>query len=229
MDSVAKIYNMNVNSDDKTSLFLSSFMDKKDAEIVSLFSAWMTHGWKQEDDEIQDFVKSTFTPTPTLYIENYPRSSYYKNGNFSFFKILTFPHLDMFLKKIHDIMDKYGDIENAFVKSKKTRDVYAHDTLSRMLGGNTGFQSKKTSGTFFRYNLFLYWMTYKLKVWTTPIENTLLPCNDFIFQKAYELGITNKIYKSNLSKTVILTNKAKEIFGEKDFYKLYEIINSQKQ
>ena len=220
---------MEVNSDDTMSLFLSSFSEKKDIEIVSIFSAWMMHGWKEEESEIFDFVRNTFLPTPTSYITEYPHSSFYKSSNFSLFKILTLPYLDNFLKRLHDVILKYGDLESAFFCAQKKRDVFAHETLARLFCGNTGFQSKHTNGTFYRYNLFLYWMTYKLKIWHLLIKNALLPCDDFVFQKAYELGITNKVLKSNLPQTIALTEKAKKMFGEQNFYKLYEIIKYKKE
>lgn len=214
------------NSGMGMSLFLSCFKDK-DFEIVATICAWMANGWKNECETIQNYILKTMLPTPSEFIDNYE----FRETHGSFFRLLTNEQLNMLLNKLKLIYKHHGSLEQCFIDTlakKKTK--YNYEIFAKMLAHNTGFQSALSNCSFYRFNLLYYWLTYKFGVWQMQRhEKALLPCNDLIFKKAHEKGITKVLLKTNLPNTKILTQKAKEIYGEINFFKMYEDLIDLKQ
>lgn len=226
-----QIITCGVDSDDEKSLFISTFGEKRDAEIVSVLSAWMDNGFKYENTILENFVLAEMI-YPLPYVLNYGGKSKWKDkGNASMIGILTYSNLNNLLIKLYETYTTSDDLESAFYKYfsnyKRHKCKYAHDALSLIFCGNTGFPTIRNNGTFYRYNLLFYWLTYKLKIWKHS-NIGLLPCNDKIFENAYKYGVIPKRMKSTLTNTIKLTEVAKEMFGDDDFYKLYEYLNFYK-
>lgn len=227
-----EIITCGVDSDNEKSLFISTFTEKRNAEVVAVLGAWMDNGFKYEDVVFENFVLSEMIWV-LPYVLNYGKDGKWKEkGSASMIGILTYSNLHNLLTKLYETYIMNEDLEHAFYKYfqnyKRHKCKYAHDALSFIFSGNTGFPTIRNNGTFYRYNLLFYWLTYKLKIWKyTSIG--LLPCNDKIFENAYKFGVIPKRMKSTLTNTIKLTEIAKEMFGDNDFYKLYEFLNFYKE
>lgn len=206
-------------------LFLSCYKGK-DFEIVATLCAWMSNGWDNENSLIQDFIITKMLPNPLDFIDNY-KSEETQN---TFFRLLTNKQLDMLLNRLNEIYKYHGSLEQCFINTLvKRKSRYNHEIFARMFLGGTGFQTPLSKCTFYRFNLLFYWLAYKYKIWQIQrYDKALLPCNDMTFRKAYDEGVTKMLLKSNLRSTKILTQKAKEIYGEHVFFKMYENLNGIK-
>lgn len=227
-----EIITCGVDSDNEKSLFISTFTEKRNAEVVAVLGAWMDNGFKHEDVVFENFVLSEMIWT-LPYVLNYGKDGKWKEkGSASMIGILTYLNLHNLLTKLYETYIMNEDLEHAFYKYfqnyKRHKCKYAHDALSLIFSGNTGFPTIRNNGTFYRYNLLFYWLTYKLKIWKYASIG-LLPCNDKIFENAYKYGVIPKRMKSTLTNTIKLTEIAKEMFGDNDFYKLYEFLNFYKE
>jgi hypothetical protein len=227
-----EIITCGVDSDNEKSLFISTFTEKRNAEVVAVLGAWMDNGFKYEDVVFENFVLSEMI-WALPYVLNYGKDGKWKEkGSASMIGILTYSNLHNLLTKLYETYIMNEDLEHAFYKYfqnyKRHKCKYAHDALSLIFSGNTGFQTIRNNGTFYRYNLLFYWLTYKLKIWKYASIG-LLPCNDKIFENAYKYGVIPKRMKSTLTNTIKLTEIAKEMFGDNDFYKLYEFLNFYKE
>lgn len=218
-----------VGTDNAKALFVSAsvFQDIKDLEIVSVFGAWLSNDVFYEDYVFNKFVLTTLKLKPCDFVMKYS-NEYEKKGKASFFRFLTYEHLHNLIYKLKEIESHKNGFMGFYkdnISQQKKTDKYAHDTLARIFGQNTGFQSQKSNGTFFRFNLLLYWLTYKLKVWDIGISNNaLIPCNDKIFAKATDMGFFKHLPRTTLENAIYLTDIARRNYGDDEFYKLYEIL-----
>lgn len=215
------------NSGMGMSLFLSTIKDKKDFEIVAVFYAWLANGWDNENYVAQDYINKHILPSPQKFISEYNQD---KNAvQTTFFRLLTNRHLDNLITRLKYIY-KYNDsLEQCFINtlSSGRKSSYNHEVFAEMLSADTGFQTKKAHCSFYRYNLLYYWLTYKFNIWEMKrYGRALLPCNDLIFKNAFDKGVTKILLKTNLSNVKLLTQKAKDLYGTCNFYKMYENLNT---
>lgn len=202
---------------------------KTDNEIIAIFTAWMTNQWKHETDKTLSYINDVFYPTPTDFVLNYPICDTEKIDTNSFFRLLPHDAFMCLICRLRHLIITYGNIENCFniwmETHKKAKHV--HVALADMFGGRTFLPTIASNCSFYRYNLMYYLLAYKYKAWnSTYIYKALLPCNDKTFDEAYKLGIMKRQMKSNLENTEMLTNIAKNNFGN-DFYLLYEYLNNK--
>lgn len=223
-----------VGTDDEKTLFVSTFAHNPDEEeIVAILSAWLSNGTRGELYAIDHLVNDIMQKKPKEYLENYygeaPSEKFVLSQ--SFFRQTTHYHLARLLEKIRKIqLSQKPELQDTFeylMSRPKNKCTFIHDAFAEMFGGETMFPTRESNGTFYRFNLLYYWLTYKLKIWhLNPYKDAaLLPCNDKIFTGAYELGVVSKRMTSNLKSTIALTEIAREWFGDKDFYKMYELLN----
>ena len=212
-----------MNGGRNMSLFIPLFKDKCDYEIIAIIISWLSNGWTQESYMQNDLLLHVMKPSPTEYVLNYDKDGMESLYNHSFLKTLTYGNYCNLIERIKHIIIAYGNVEKAYIKNhikkRKNKCKYAHDTLALMLGGNTGFQTRATNCTFYRYNLLVYLLAYKYHIWSIDTSDALLPCNDITFGNAYKKGLIKKKMKSNLDNTIILTEMARKKYGN-DFYKI---------
>ena len=219
-----------VDTEDELTSFISTF-GACDAEIVAIIGAWLCN---ESDDcacMLTNIVKNIMGNTPTSFVLSFDENKYEK-GFGSLYKNLTTQNFTNLISMIkHDILWK-GGIRNChelYMDSPRHKCKYAHEALSLILSSNTCFPHKGNMGTFYRYNLMFYWLSYKMRLWNGIDTNTaLLPCNDAIFRKAKKTGVTKTLLTSNLHNTIKLTNIARNWFGDNDFYKMYEFLKYYK-
>lgn len=221
-----------VNTDDEKSVFISSFSDKSDAEIVAVLTVWLTNGLQGEEYALHTLVDEIMQGKPNHYVENYVPYMNFGGvaSNQCFFRMFSYGNLDALIQAIKRAKSQYGGIQEAFeaVMTKKKRIKHVHEAFAVLFGCGTMFPTRKSNSTFYRYNLLYYWLTFKLKIWTLcPFDDVaLLPCNDKVFAEAFKRGLTNRKWKSTLLNVEALTNTARSIFGENfsDFFKLYDVL-----
>lgn len=226
------VNSQNVETDDAKTLFVSTFADKDDAEIVAILAAWLSNGMQGEEYALHTIVDEIMQGKPSEYVKNY--APYMNFGdvaeNQCFFRIFSYGNLDALIQAIKRAKSQYGGIQEAFeaVMTKKKRIKHVHEAFAVLFGGGTMFPTRKSNSTFYRYNLLYYWLTFKLKIWTLcPFDDVaLLPCNDKVFAEAFKRGLTKRKWKSTLVNVEALTNTARSIFGESfsDFFKLYDVL-----
>ncbi len=214
---------------DEKASFISTFGDKKEKEIVAVISAWLSNGVRNEDYVLKSIICGEMKGQPIDFLQDYRVTGCYKDREYeSLCGLLTYHHFHHLLIRLYSISKGSDTLQEAYLYTlTKKKPPFSHDAFVRLLGKNTGFQTTKTNGTFYRFNLLFYWLTYRLNVWQdVDTTNAILPCNDKVFDNAYRLGIVEKPIKANLKNAVMLTNKAREWLGNNDFYKLYEILNN---
>lgn len=224
-----------VDTNDELSLFVSTFKEQEDAEIAALLLAWMKNGTRGELGTMRRFMQETVGERPKVFLDLYANDEierFDKWGDASFCGMLTYTHLHNILGKLHVLIHKKGTIEKAYNEyvsgHRRTSGKYAHDVISALFSGNTGFPTPKSTCTFYRINLFLYWMVYKLRVWKTEsFGNFILPCSDIVFERAHKEGLTKIRLKTNLSNAVHLTHISRSLLGDMDFFKMYELLNQE--
>lgn len=181
----------------------SPFDVKEDMEMTCLLNAYLCNG--------KEWTIDTSIQVPF--------------NNESRYGIITNANIVKLDERIRDIEKQGGLLESYKSHLMQKSCKYAHDALAMMLCGGTCLPSPSSNGTFFRYNLFLYWVTYHFRVWKdVDTSKALLPCNDLVFEKAYLMGIIKKRVKSCLKNTIMLTSLARKVFGDNDFYRMYELL-----
>lgn len=211
-----------INSDDEKSLLISSFSDKQDAFIVAVICAWVSNDIYPNSEYYmaKHIVNEIMCGKPKKYIDNYtyldnvdPRIR--ENKNLSMFNILTlknFDNLCLSLKIKREV--------------QTTKLKFAHEIFFDFFGSGCGFPTIRTNSTFYRYNLLLYWLTYKLHIQEytfKPTTKIILPCNDRILDNAYKLKVFRKKMRHNTLSALKLTQIAKNWFGE-EYYKMFELL-----
>ena len=204
---------------------VSSFQASYDKEVVAVIAAWLYNGYACEEFVLEKTIEK-MKPNPITFVMNPSNEWEFDNG--SFCGMLSNANFINLLKTIRDANLVNGGMAHSFqsyMYAKRHKCKYVHDALAYMFSGNTGFPTKASKSTFFRYN-YLYYLLYDLKIWDSiDLGKALLPCNDAIMLKAYRLGITKKLLRSDLRGTIELTSISKQMFGEKDFYILFEFLN----
>lgn len=217
-----------VVTDDVFTSFVATF-EYNDMIIVSILCAWLQNTYDDTFWVVEKIVHERMQDSPTAYILKYKGiesvvGSLYKN--------ISERNYDCLMFAINRITLLQGGIRNTFdnyMQSPMHKCKYAHDAFALMFGSNTCFPNINNKGTFFRYNLILYLLVFKFKMWR-DIDNDflLLPCNDYLFETACKFGITKNVMKSTLTNTIKLTDIAKQWFGKKDFWKMYEFLTFYK-
>lgn len=207
-------------------LFMPRFVSICDEEITAIFNAWLSNGVRGEEHAIKTIIHKIMDGRPLEYVRNYGMGETFERyGVESFFGLLSYNNLHNLLSSLHNIYSYNGTLEEAYRKKrKKNMGKYAHDVLSLVLGKDTGFTQPKATCTHYRLNLLLYYLQYHLQLWDYDAHKTLIPCNDHVFERAYELGVVPNKMKNNIRSAIELTKKAKEVFGEEYFYKMYEFL-----
>jgi len=212
--------------DNRNILFMPRFVSICDEEITATFNAWLSNGVRGEEHAIKTLIHEIMDGRPLEYVRNYGIGKTFEHyGVESFFGLLSYNNLHNLLSSLHNIYSYNGTLEEAYRKKrKKNMCKYAHDVLSLVLGKDTGFTQPKATCTHYRLNLLLYHLQYHLQLWDYDAHKTLIPCNDHVFERAYELGVVPNKMKNNIRSAIELTKKAKEVFGEEYFYKMYEFL-----
>ena len=220
-----------VNTDDEKSVFISSFSDKSDAEIVAVLTVWLTNGLQGEEYALHTLVDEIMQGKPSEYIDNY--LPFMNFGDVAakqcFFRMFTYENLHNLMQSIKDVKVKYGSLQVAFdntMSKKRNKCKHIHDAFAILFSGNTMFPTRNSNCTFYRYNLLYYLLTHKLGIWSDKyMSYAQIPCNDKIFNKAFEIGVIKKRSQSTLVNVLSLTNAAKIIFGDVEFLRLYDVLN----
>lgn len=202
--------------------FISSFGDIHDIECVSVFAAWLSNGHRNEFNALKSLICIKMRNRCYDYVMNEQNIA---DDNASLFRIFTNKHFHSLVHKLRLVLNNGSllDTYRTVMEDRKKRCRYAHEAFADMFGGGTLFDTRKTKSTFFRYNLIHYWLYYKLGAWQSfDTKTALLPCNDEVFENAYKFGVTKRKLNANLKSAVELTAKAKEMYGETHFYKMYE-------
>lgn len=220
-----------VNGDTAMSLFISSFDSDDDKFVVCVICAWLSNGYDNEMYMAQHIVNDIMCGKPSEYVKKYTcfdNISKPVDKNSSFFCLLTYKNFDNLCLSLRRIFELGGiSFVQETLNKKRRRRMYAHNMLVGTFGDGVGFPTGKTSGTFYRLNLLLYWLTYKVRIIHCSPNLLLLPCNDHVLERACEMHVVeNKKLRHNLKNAEYLTNVAVSIFGSEDFYKLYELLAS---
>lgn len=224
------VENADVKTLDTRQGVVSAFPSTCDKEIVAIMASWLYNGHASEEYTLESIVDG-MKPTPINYVLTHSNGLPYDDGCFC--GVLSNAHHANLINKIHDgILYHKDGLHGCFInymQGKRHKCKYAHDAFALMLSGNTGFPTRLSRGTFFRFN-YLYYILYKLNIWSDDIamSKALLPCNDHVMQRALECGVIDKPMRSDLHGTILITKKAREMFGEKDFYILWEFLNFAK-
>lgn len=224
-ENINKAYEVDTN--DAYVSFLSTFTADYDLLVASILTAWLRNDDKDNFFAISKIVKERLKPTPIAFVLNFKDTDEFHDeslyGNVS---EKNFRNLILLIKKVTTMQNGVKNTYQNYMESPRHKCKYGHDAMALMFGYNTHFPTTDCKGTFYRYNLLLYWFVYKFRIWDDVDKSKLLlPCNDFIFQRAKELGVTKKKMKSTLSNTIKLTREARWYYGENDFWKMYELLN----
>ena len=206
--------------------FIKSFEKDYDAEIVALISSWLSNGYRNEEFVVEYIVSEIMGGHPCQYVLT--KKDYDTDNPISMCGMMTFGNFDMLMLKLKQtnlLMDGLQCSISKYMNNGRHKCRYVHNALSLMLGGGTGFPTIQSNGTFFRFNHLAYTLSHRLHLWNDlDNERMLLPCNDHIFQKAYECGIIRRPMKSTLRNTIELTKIARGMLGN-DFFLLYDYLN----
>ena len=212
--------------------FISSFNDGGDTEVASVITAWLYNSDTPPLISAGYILHDVMGGSPMRFILNYDNISDITDfpygslaQNISWW---NFHNLINILKKTYLCGNGLRNMLDNYMQSARHKCKYVHDGFADIFGHNTFFPNRQNKGTFFRYNLLYYWLTRKLGVWDdTYSDKALLPCNDTILARARKHRIIRR--QSNftpaLANVAMLTDKAREVFGKQDYYKMYELLN----
>lgn len=221
-------YAYEVDSDTGLSLFISTFLEVGDAEIAAILCAWMSNGIRGEEVVVENLINNTMGSDLQSFMHEYPKHRIFtQQGIETFFGTLTYQHLDTLCMAISRALRDYDNLYECYqAQWKEKKCKYAHQALAYAFGNGCGLPTRSSNCTFYRYNLLFYWLTYKLRLWDDAnIQNALLPCNDRVLSAAYELNVLHNRAKSTLATIESLTDKARDWFGDSDFYKMFELLS----
>lgn len=218
------------NSETETTLFLSTFADENDATIATILCSWMTNGVNGEFYAIQRFIESEMCNAPTEYVLDYLRSNKWANrGIESFYGVLTYKNLHKLLVALGEIYSQWDTFADAYTyhtiesRIERKKYKYAYEILATMLGKENGFPTRTSNCAFFRYNLVFYYLYHQLHLWKGTSE-FLLPCNDAILARAYDLGIVTSKMKTKMRSVRELSDVARDWFGDDDLFQMYDLL-----
>lgn len=211
-------------------LLISRFQDVKDLEIVATIIALFTDGYYYHYEHIKYVIDDVMGGKPYDYIMQYkmkdtsdiPHWLQYKPIG-SFVSMWNLCHL---IYALADVYMNYGTLSVAFRSvMSKPKIRYGHEALIELFGNESGFQTKKNSGSFYRLNFLLCILAYKLHILEMTWEESrkcLLPCDDDVFDNM----LKNKVIVTNdaiLYNVIKITNEAKACYGDnpEDFYMMY--------
>lgn len=203
---------------------ISAMYDSRDMEVSAVICGWLSNGSPLDACAMKDVLYNVMDGKPYLYVS----SGTFGGDNRVMHGMLTERHFRTLMAKMHDCYDAFGTLGTAIRESLgKSRRMYVHTAIATILGGGTMLPTPAAMETFYRYNLMCYWLCHCSSVWgDIPLERAVLPCNDRIFRRAFDLGIVSHRMKSSLDNAVMLTKKARGVFGDAGFYKMYELLNS---
>ena len=230
LNDIVKIVEDVGTSGDMRMQLVSTFKEPYDKEIVAIISSWLYNGYSIEEYTIEKTIEM-MQPSPVTFVLK-PNKDVISADNGCFCGRMSNMNFINLINKVRDCLLLHESLQVCFDSYmnnyKRHKCKFVHDAFALMLSGCTGLPTKESKSSFFRYN-YLYYLLYKLRIWDNlDISKALIPCNDEIMQRAYKLGIINDIKRSDLRGAIMLTNKAKEMFGEKDFYILYEFLKFAK-
>ncbi len=217
-----------VSTDDVFTDVIGSVGDIRGMEAAAVFGSLLSNDTRGEGYSFKTLIEDEMRNNPIEYISSYD-GLYEQFPSASYFRVITRSNIHVMILRSQSIWSVGSSLEYAFkakLNSRRNKYMYAHEVLSSLFGKGTGFPSVRTNGTFYRFNLLMYWLTYKFKIWDFDSLqcSTLLPCSDAIFNRAYQLGIVKSPLKSSLRNAEDLTKKARMWFGEKEYYKMYELL-----
>ena len=222
-DLIQKAYG--VDSDSEMSLFISSFQDVVDVEVVATLCAWASNGVQGEESTMERFIESLGESPASFVLDYDAHRTFRRRGIETFYGMLTYRHLDLLLMSLSSILTQWGSVQRCYQAIAHERhDALPHEVFAYTFGSGTGFPTRSSKCTFYRYALLLYWLTYKLRVWDVDTSRAFIPCNDHVIDAASELGIIRRRLKTPLNYAVVLSDTARDWFGDKDFYKMYELL-----
>ena len=217
-----------VDSDGFVERILDVYPLTKNAELAAVLFAWISNGFNREYFVMTDCINNIIRGGICDFICGYDaHRTFAPNGIETFYGTLTYAQLDALCLSLSRIIKEWGSLCEAYQASyKEHKCKMPHEAFFYAIGGGCGFPKRSANCTFYRYNLLFYWLTYKMHIWEdVDISTALLPCNDKVLQSAYELGVVRNRMKANLSNVITLSDKARDWFGEDDFFKMYQLLN----
>lgn len=209
----------------ETQEYIMSFDDVRDREIVAIVCAWLCYAEKDRLYDAKYIVNGVFDKHPYRFVMSGDKVSCVRS-----FGLLSPYNLSALVECLRRCYAKHNTLETAFRcvlgNTRKNRIRYAHEGLCALLSTpHSGFPSRASNCTFYRYNLFLYWMTHVFKLWNaTSGVIQLLPCSDAVFTNARARGIIRKTAKTSLLNATTFTNLAIEKYGD-DYFQLYDLVS----
>lgn len=200
---------------------ISAYHDQRDKELAAVICAWLSNGWRDEVYVAKRILKD-LGDHPATAIADY---TYTPNAQATFFRGFSCHTYRRFIQRCRDVFAFSDTTLEDTVVEELSVNRYACYALAQILGGGTGYPTRNYNGTFYRYNLILYWLAYKLNVWTNiEPKAALLPCNQRVIEWAQKNGVLKCKAKMSLERVRDITLYAIQRYGQKDFYKLYEDI-----
>lgn len=198
---------------------ISAFADKDDAEIAAFVCALVSNTYGGTDEYAAHVVLyQIMGGKPSEYLREYEP---YKNFMEvlplqSFHKSITFGDLSVFLLRIKETKEEYGSMEQWFIQSMSNRPKeYAHTALADLFADVNSLPNSYCDCTFYRFNLLLYYLTYKFHIWERRHGiKTLIPCDSLMLARRRR----NRCTLANAEK---ITHEAMKKYGN-DFYRLFE-------
>ena len=196
------------------------FAHNSDIEIAAVICAWFCN-CVDDDREAEYVINKTLRFTmgnePTSYVVN---ERWKDNTENVYFRILT---NDSFIALMKSLKEIYTSTTLSVLLTRK-KNTHTYTMLAELLGGNTGLPTRQSKCSYYSYNLITYWLTYKAHVWNRSISRkALLPVTQTVWQRAIKLGFTKK-REISFDNIRSLTSKSKELFGDDDYYKMYELL-----
>lgn len=208
---------------------ISSFNDKRDVEVAAIVCAWLSNGHPTETQAMRNVLYGKMKGKPYEYVFNVDNEIEHE-CNHIICGMLTSSHFNRLVTKIRKCYESMDSVKSALIEKMSESNAYGikygHEALAMLFGGGTMLPTVSSVETFYRYNLMAYWLNYIYHIWDFPTwKHFLLPCNDMTFKMAHKTGIVSHRMKTSLANTISLTKKAKKVFGEKEYYKMYELLN----
>lgn len=201
---------------------ISAFAEKDDAEIAAFVCALVSNTYDGADEYAAHVVLyQIMGGKPSEYLREYEP---YKNfGEVlplqSFHKSITFGDLSVFLLRIKETKEEYGSMEKWFVQAMSKRpQEYGHTALADLFADVCALPNSYSDSTFYRFNLLIYYLTYKFGIWErhTSIK-VLVPCDSLMLSWRRRTA-------GRLANAEKVTEDAVKAYGE-DFYKMFEELN----
>ena len=230
LEQLANRYVRNTNIYDNYLYFPNQFKDKRDIEISSLIVSLLNYGKPLDSmDAMEHVIIEIMNNRPFEYIKGAEYCSFIDNYK-PLYHFHTYHNFAMLCNKLHQIYNKYDDLEQAVVSGIETPrngvKTYSQSVMW-LLSGETMVLSPQTKVGNKSINTFLRvvvdYNPMGVAIWHINKEKLIVPVDAEIIIAALDLGIVNKQDSSTYVCMNKITDYARKVFPDEPYRLEYSL------